>query len=282
MKHGPGARASGASATGIGIVRSSHPLPCLVLTAIAAALAWRAGGGGADLLLFAGGFLAGELSIGWSNDYADADRDARAGRTDKPIVAGVVSRRAVAVAAAIALGLSVVLCFLVAPATGLINIVQMGAGWAYNLGLKATVASGLAYLVGFGLIPAIAASVVPGGPPAAAWMLGAAAMLGLGGHFTNVLPDLEGDRATGVGGLPQRVAAAPGGPVAVRAIALVLLLGATVLITVAGGAALPVMIAGLGAAALLGAAGALGRGRLPFHAAMGIAALDTVLLLLTA
>jgi 4-hydroxybenzoate polyprenyltransferase len=159
---------------------------------------------------------------------------------------------------------------------------MMVAGWAYNLLLKATLASGLAYLVGFGLAPALGASVVPGGPPAPAWMLGAAALLGLGGHFANVLPDLEGDRVAGVGGLPQRVAAAPGGPVVVRAVALVLLLGATALIAVAAGSGLgerPFVLAGLVAAAVLGAAGAVAKGRVPFYAALGIAGLDTVLLL---
>jgi 4-hydroxybenzoate polyprenyltransferase len=140
-------------------------------------------------------------------------------------------------------------------------------------------------VVGFGLIPAIAASVVPGGPPAPAWMLAAAALLGLGGHFANVLPDLEGDRVAGVGGLPQRVAAAPRGPVAVRVIAFVLLLGATVLIAVAAGpdrGTRPVVLAGLAVAGLLGVVGATAKGRLPFYAALGIAGLDTVLLLVTA
>jgi 4-hydroxybenzoate polyprenyltransferase len=136
--------------------------------------------------------------------------------------------------------------------------------------------------MGFGLAPALAASAVPSGPPAPAWMLGAAALLGLGGHFANALPDLEGDRVAGVGGLPQRVAAAPGGPVVVRAVALTLLLGATALIAVAAGLDRPLVLAGLVAAGLLGVVGALGMGRLPFYAALGIAGLDTALLLVTA
>jgi 4-hydroxybenzoate polyprenyltransferase len=264
-----------------GLFGSAHLIPSLVITAIMVTLAWRAGAGAADLLVFAVGAFAGEVSIGWSNDYFDADRDARAGRTDKPIVAGDVSRRAVAVAAVAALAASIALCFAVSPATGVINIVMVAAGWAYNAGLKSTVASGLAYIVGFGLIPAIAASVVPDGPPAPAWMLAAAALLGLGGHFANVLPDLAGDRATGVGGLPQRVAAA-GGPVAVRASALALLLGATAFIGAAAERGRPLVLVGIGLAAGLGVVGAVARGRVPFYAAMGIAAVDTALLLAVA
>ena len=47
--------------------------------------------------------------------------------------------------------------------------------------------------------------------PAPRWPITvAAALIGLGAHFANVLPDLAGDRATGVVGLPQRVAAGRG------------------------------------------------------------------------
>jgi 4-hydroxybenzoate polyprenyltransferase len=105
----------------------------------------------------------------------------------------------------------------------------------------------------------------------------AAAVIGLGAHFANVLPDLAADRATGVRGLPQRVAAR-GGPGAVRACALLLLLAASVLLLAA---ARPgkrwIAIAGLAAAAVLAVPGARGAGRIPFFAAIGIAAVDVVL-----
>jgi 4-hydroxybenzoate polyprenyltransferase len=269
-----------------GLIVSGHPLPSLVITAIIATLAGAAGAGPTRLLLFVPAALAAQLSIGWSNDYLDVPRDAVTGRTDKPIVSGRVGRRAVATAAIVALAVSIAFCFLIGPITGVINLVMVLAGWAYNAGLKSTLASGLLYVVHFGLIPAFAASAVPGGGTAAAWMSAAAALLGLGGHFANVLPDLAGDRASGVGGLPQRVAASPGGPMAVRLIALALLLGATGLVTLASGLARTagpgLVAAGLAAGAGLGALGALGRGRVPFYAAMGIAGLDTILLLVAA
>jgi len=92
-----------------------------------------------------------------------------------------------------------------------------------------------------------------------------------------VLPDLAGDRATGVHGLPQRVAAGWGSG-AVRAIALVLLLSASVLLVLASSPPRRwVALAGLGAAALLAVIGARGSGRLPFLAAIGIAAIDVAL-----
>jgi hypothetical protein len=90
-----------------------------------------------------------------------------------------------------------------------------------------------------------------------------------------VLPDLAADKATGVGGLPQRVAAR-WGPAAVRAAALVLLLAASVLLLL-GATRLWVAIPGLVAAVLLAVASARGAGRVPFLAAIGIAAVDIAL-----
>jgi hypothetical protein len=91
-----------------------------------------------------------------------------------------------------------------------------------------------------------------------------------------VLPDLATDRATGVNGLPHQVAARWGAGT-VRAIALVLLLSASVLLLLASSRRW-VALAGLGAAVLLAVIGARGTGRVPFLAAIGIGAVDVVLL----
>ena len=131
------------------------------------------------------------------------------------------------------------------------------------------------YLLGFGPLPAYAASTLPGQPAPRVAVTLAAGLLGLGAHFANVLPDLAADKATGVGGLPQRVAAR-WGPAAVRAAALVLLLAASVLLLL-GATRLWVAIPGLVAAILLAVASARGTGRVPFFAAIGIAAVDIAL-----
>jgi 4-hydroxybenzoate polyprenyltransferase len=220
--------------------------------------------------------LTGELSIGWSNDYFDADRDSAAGRTDKPLVNGVISGKTVITAALAALAVCVVLSFVISPTTGVVNALMMAAGWGYNAGLKSTAASGLAYAVGFGLIPAFAASTAPGHPGARPWTLAAAALLGVGGHFANVLPDLAGDQVTGVRGLPQRVAERFG-PTAVRLTALVLLLGATAIIAFAPGSSGWPRWPGLGAAALLAGVGSRASGRTPFLAAIAIAGINVAL-----
>jgi 4-hydroxybenzoate polyprenyltransferase len=220
--------------------------------------------------------LAGQLSIGWSNDAVDAPRDAAAGRTDKPVATGVISVRAVWIAAVVSLLAALAMTLAIGVVTAVILAVIVGAAWAYNLGLKSTPASGLMYILGFGPIPAYAASTLPGHPLPTWYATAAAALVGLGGHFANVLPDLAADRATGVNGLPQQVGARWGAG-AVRAVALVLLLSASVLLVLASSRQW-VSLGGLGAAVLLAVIGAVGSGRVPFVAAFGLAAVDVVLL----
>ena len=182
------------------LLRTSHPLPSLAITAMIMALVVQAAPHGVGPLAAAPCVLAGELSIGWSNDWCDAARDAAAGRRDKPLVNGAIGKRTVGIAALAGLALSLALGFAVNPATGLVNTVMMAAGWGYNAGLKATPLSAVAYATGFGLIPAFAAAAATGSA-AATWQTTAAAvLLGLGGHFANVLADLDEDHATGVQG----------------------------------------------------------------------------------
>jgi hypothetical protein len=105
----------------------------------------------------------------------------------------------------------------------------------------------------------------------------AAGLVGLGAHFTNVLPDLAGDARSGVRGLPQRVAAWFG-PAAAKGVAVTLLLGASVLLLVASSPGRRwVAVAGLCGACVLAAVAARGGGRVPFFASIGIAAVDVVL-----
>jgi 4-hydroxybenzoate polyprenyltransferase len=206
-------------------------------------------------------------------------RDTAAGRTDKPIARGEISVRAVWIAAFSALTAAAILSLLIGPRSLLINAVMVGAAWAYNLGLKSTWASGLMYVLGFAPIPAFATSTLPGQPWPTWSVTAAAGCLGFGAHFANVLPDLAADRVTGVDGLPQIVAARWGG-LAVRTAAIALLLAASVLLLLA---AIPsrrwISVTGLAAAAILAMVSFRGSGKIPFFAALGIAAVDVALFL---
>lgn len=258
------------------LIRASHPGPCLVITAITVLLAVAAGAPGGALTPLAVCILAGQLSIGWSNDYVDERRDTTAGRTDKPLAAGALRARTVLVAALVALGVAFATAVAIDPVTAAWLGPVVGGGWAYNAGLKATPLSGLAYVVGFAPLPGLATSVVPGHPVPQAWAMLAAALLGLGAHFANVLPDLAGDGVVGVRGLPQLVGAW-GGEAAVRAVALGLLLGACVLIARAPGISPWLAVGGFLSAIVLGVVASRSRGRTPFRCVMAIAGINVAL-----
>src|ERR1700743_24162 len=156
----------------------------------------------------------------------DHAREVAPGRTNKPLARGDISAAAVWTAAGVAAAAGLAMAFVIGPVTGGLYALAIALGWAYNLGLKSSLASGMTYLLGFGLMPVYAASTLPG-HPAPRWPATVAAgLLGLGAHFVNVLPDLAADKAAGVGGLPQRVAALCG-PGSVRAGAVPLLLTAS-------------------------------------------------------
>jgi 4-hydroxybenzoate polyprenyltransferase len=261
---------------------ASHPGPSLAITAMATVLAAEAAPSGFGPVLVAPAMLAGQLSVGWSNDACDAARDVAAGRTDKPAARGEISVRSLWVAAAVSVVAALAMSAAISPLTMGINALLIGAGWAYNLGLKSTPWSGVMYLLGFGPLPAYAASTLPGQPAPRFWVCVAAALVGLGAHFVNVLPDLAADLRSGVRGLPQLVAAR-WGPGAARAAALVLLLSASALLVAeATPARRWIAVAGLGVSCLLAVAGAVGTGRTPFRAALAIAGADVAVFVLGA
>ena len=74
------------------LVLATHPGPTVAVTTVATLLAVAAGVGrrrGRSLVCAA--VLAGQASIGWSNDWLDADRDRAVARADKPVVQGAVA-----------------------------------------------------------------------------------------------------------------------------------------------------------------------------------------------
>ncbi|MFC5853066.1 UbiA family prenyltransferase [Streptomyces chlorus] len=262
------------------LLRSCHLEPTVAVTVFVTVLAVVAGRGAAGSVAVALAVLAGQLSIGWCNDAADAQRDMTCGRGDKPVCTGELPRWAAAAAAGTALGLCVPLSLLSGVAAGAAHLGGVAAGWTYNLRLKHTVLSPLPYATGFGSLPAF----VTLGPPSPAWppwwAVTAGALLGVGAHLSNVLPDIEDDLATGVRGLPQRL-----GRPACRWLAPVVLLTAvgvlvagppgTVGVTGWALAAAAVFVAVAGTAVRSEAAG-----RWPFRAAIVVAGIAVAQLLL--
>ncbi len=253
------------------IVGSAHIGPALAVTLLAGLLATAQGLGPGPVGLVVAAVLAGQLSIGWSNDLIDIGRDRQAGRDDKPLATGAASIGAVRLACTAAVVACVVLSLTLGVAAGLVHLGCVAAGWAYNLGLKATVWSWVPYAVSFGGLTAVV-TLADGAAPPWWWPVGAA-LLGVGAHLLNVLPDLDDDAATGVRGLPHRL-----GPRRIATVAAAVLVAASTVVLV--GAAPPVAVTVAAAAVVLGLTVLVvrGSGRLPFVAAVAIALVDTTLL----
>ena len=259
---------------------ATHLGPTVAVTTVATLLAVAAGLPGGRVALVCVAVLAGQASIGWSNDWLDADRDRAVARADKPVVQGAVEPGRLRSAALIAAALAVVLSLRLGAVPGLLLLVLVASGWAYNAGLKRTAASVVPYLTGFGALPAGVVAAAPGTPTAPWWLVTAGAALGGAAHLANVAPDLEDDLATGVRGLPHRLGARA------SALTAALLLGAASVVLVLGPAAPPTVAGWLGlglAAPALVVAALAGTARfrtLAFPAVMLLTVLDVVLLLL--
>jgi 4-hydroxybenzoate polyprenyltransferase len=102
----------------------------------------------------------------------------------------------------------------------------------------------------------------------------AGALLGVGAHLLNVLPDLDDDAATGVRGLPHRIGAR-----LLPAVATAVLVAGTVVVVLGADLGRAASAVGLGLVAVLAVLALTRRGRAPFVAAIGIALTDVVLLL---
>jgi 4-hydroxybenzoate polyprenyltransferase len=211
------------------LVRASHPEPTVAVTAIATALAVSTGLGWRALLVTAA-FLTGQLSVGWSNDWIDAARDARTGRSDKPVAVGELPAARVRTAALTAAALCVPASLALGWRAGLLHLAAVAAAWAYNARLKSTLLSWAPYAFAFGAVPSIVTLAVDEPVLAPWWATAAGALLGVGAHLCNVLPDLEEDLATGVRGLPHVL-----GPGRSAAVAAALLLAAAVVLAVGPG-----------------------------------------------
>ncbi|MFB6812464.1 UbiA family prenyltransferase [Streptomyces sp. NPDC056387] len=275
---GPPAHAAPALSAASALLGACHPVPAAAVTLFTAALAAAVGRSLPGAALTVAAVAAGQLSVGWSNDRVDLRRDLATGRRDKPLASGAVRPAAVTAAAVTALLLCIPLSLATGALAGCAHLWGVGAAWAYNLRLKGTAASWVPYALAFGLLPAFVTLGLPGAPWPPWWLTAAAALLGAGAHFANVLPDIEDDLATGVVGLPHRIGA--------RCAAVVgglLVLGSAVALVAGPPGRVPpsgwVLLAVTAAVVLAGAGRRTGRSRIPFLLTMAVAGGDVVLLL---
>ncbi len=251
-------------------------MPTAAVTTLTTVLAAGAGVRPPALVVLGAAVLAGQTCVGWVNDLVDRERDRAAGRRDKPLANGQIDAPTVAAAAGTAGVVCVGLSLALGLAPGAAHLIAVAGALAYDVYLKRTPWSWVPYAVGFGLLPVVVGLVSPHGDVPPAWLVAASALLGVGAHGANVLPDYDRDRAAGVVGLPQRL------PLRVLRLGTsAALLGALTLLTLGpSGAPRPWEWAAFGTGAALSLASAGGARDAPaaFPAAIGVGILAVAVL----
>ena len=191
-------------AQGYVFLRAAHFGPTVMVTTITFVLALSQFSL-IDALRVAIAIFAGQLVVGWSNDFIDAPLDIAAQRTKKPIVSKEINpdllRKSIFLALIAALLLS-----LISPLGligTLIHFLGLLSATLYNLKLKSTILSPLPFIVSFGALPW--AIYLPTGNQPPLWLFIDFMLISVAFHFFNVLKDFQWDINQGVLGLPQRL-----------------------------------------------------------------------------
>lgn len=257
------------------LIRACHAPPAIAVTLLTGALALADDAAPPTMAAVVLAVFSGQLIVGWSNDLIDRDRDKQVGRTDKPLATGELSPRTVIIAITGAAVVCVVSSFACGWAAGTLHLVLgVGSALAYNAYLKSTVLSWLPYFLAFGSLPAIVSLAVDPNSLPPIWMVAVAALLGVGAHLVNALPDLEDDVATGISGLPHRL-----GADRVPVVSTVLLVGASAIAVIAN-RSVWWLWPGLVVVVLVAVTTMRMRGRAPFYGAIVIAGIDAAMLVL--
>ena len=202
-----------------GLRNASHFGPTLLVTAISFGFAnyywWE---GPAYVIAF--GVFTGQLVVGWSNDLYDYQDDLAHQRMNKPLVAGLISQEFLRKWIKIMLPFSFVANLLgpLGIKGGLVYMLGIACGVAYNFYFKFSWLSPLPYAIAFAALPSSIAISKDITPPLWMWLGGA--LFGMAAHFINVLKDMKADQKSGIRGLPQRLGSRNSIIVAIALIAL--------------------------------------------------------------
>ncbi|MCX6457927.1 MAG: UbiA family prenyltransferase [Actinobacteria bacterium] len=195
-------------AQGYAYLRAAHFGPTLIVTATTFLLALSQYSP-IEAPRVAIAIFAGQLVVGWSNDLIDAPLDIAAQRTKKPIVGKEIDPDQLRKSIVFAL-FATLLLSLISPLGligTLIHFLGLLSATLYNLKLKSTILSPLAYIVSFGALPW--AIYLPTGSQPPLWLFIDFILISVAFHFFNVLKDFQWDINQGVLGLPQRFGRKP-------------------------------------------------------------------------
>ena len=187
-----------------GLLKASHFGPTLIVTTISFAVAtfywWE---GPAYVIAF--GVFTGQLVVGWSNDLYDYDDDLKHQRVKKPLVSGLITKQYLQKWLRFMLPFSF-LANLLGPLGvkgGLVYMLGIACGVAYNFYFKFNLLSPLPFAIAFAALPSSVVISKDLNPPL--WMLLGGALFGMAAHFINVIKDMDQDQASGIKGLPQKL-----------------------------------------------------------------------------
>ena len=187
-----------------GLRRASHFGPTLIVTAIAfgfGAYYWWEG----PAYVIAFTVATGQLVVGWSNDLYDFKDDLAHNRTNKPLVSGLITPQYLMKWLRFMVPFSFIANLLgpLGIKGGLVYMLGIAWGVAYNFYFKFSVLSPLPYAFAFAALPSSIAISKDINPPVWMWLGGA--LFGVAAHFINVIKDIKQDQASGIEGLPQRL-----------------------------------------------------------------------------
>ena len=187
-----------------GLRQASHFGPTLIVTAIAFGFGtyywWE---GPAYVIAFT--VATGQLVVGWSNDLYDYKDDLAHNRTNKPLVSDLITKQYLQKWLRFMVPFSFIANLLgpLGIKGGLVYMLGVGCGVAYNFYFKFSALSPLPYAIAFAALPSSIAISKEINPPL--WMLLGGAIFGMAAHFINVIKDMEQDNVSGIEGLPQRL-----------------------------------------------------------------------------
>jgi 4-hydroxybenzoate polyprenyltransferase len=187
-----------------GLLKASHFGPTLLVTAISFGFAtyywWE---GPAYVIAF--GVFTGQLVVGWSNDLYDYEDDLKHNRQNKPLVSGVITREFLQRCLRLMVPFSFI-ANLGGPLGlngGLVYMLGVACGVAYNFYFKFSFLSPLPFAIAFAALPSCIAISKNIMPPTWMWLGGA--LFGMAAHFINVIKDMKQDQISEIKGLPQRL-----------------------------------------------------------------------------
>jgi 4-hydroxybenzoate polyprenyltransferase len=187
-----------------GLLKASHFGPTLLVTAISFGFAnyywWE---GPAYVIAF--GVFTGQLVVGWSNDLYDYEDDLKHNRQNKPLVSGVITREFLQRCLRLMVPFSFI-ANLGGPLGlkgGLVYMLGVACGVAYNFYFKFSFLSPLPFAIAFAVLPSCIAISKNITPPTWMWLGGA--LFGMAAHFINVIKDMKQDQISEIKGLPQRL-----------------------------------------------------------------------------